>query len=69
MGKATGFIEFKRDKQPYRPVAERLAQLKVRFAFATGYGEQAAFPDEFAAAPKYRKPYTVDVLRAALIGV
>ncbi len=25
MGKVTGFIEFKRDKQPYRPVAERLS--------------------------------------------
>ena len=24
MGKVTGFIEFKRDKQPYRPVVERL---------------------------------------------
>ena len=24
MGKVTGFIEFARDKQPYRPVAERL---------------------------------------------
>jgi len=24
MGKVTGFIEFKRDKQPYRPVAERV---------------------------------------------
>ena len=24
MGKVTGFIEFKRDKQPYRPVAARL---------------------------------------------
>ncbi|HKW94293.1 MAG TPA: NAD(P)-binding protein, partial [Methylomirabilota bacterium] len=24
MGKVTGFIEFKRDKQPYRPVAERM---------------------------------------------
>jgi glutamate synthase (NADPH) small chain len=24
MGKVTGFLEFKRDKQPYRPVAERL---------------------------------------------
>ena len=24
MGKATGFIEFHRLKQPYRPVAERL---------------------------------------------
>ena len=24
MGKATGFIEFKREKQPYRPVEKRL---------------------------------------------
>ncbi len=28
MGKPTGFIEFKRDKQPYRPVAERLGDWK-----------------------------------------
>jgi glutamate synthase (NADPH/NADH) small chain len=28
MGKVTGFIEFKRDKQPYRPVAERLRDWK-----------------------------------------
>lgn len=28
MGKVTGFMEFKRDKQPYRPVAERLKDWK-----------------------------------------
>ncbi len=28
MGKPTGFIEFKRDKQPYRPVGERLRDWK-----------------------------------------
>ncbi len=28
MGKITGFIEFKRDKQPYRPVAERIRDWK-----------------------------------------
>jgi len=28
MGKVTGFIEFKRDKQPYRPVAERIRDWK-----------------------------------------
>lgn len=28
MGKITGFIEFKREKQPYRPVAERLKDWK-----------------------------------------
>jgi len=28
MGKITGFIEFKRDKQPYRPVEERIRDWK-----------------------------------------
>ena len=28
MGKATGFLEIKRDKQPYRPVRERLGDFK-----------------------------------------
>ena len=28
MGKVTGFIEFKRDKQPYRPVSERMSDWK-----------------------------------------
>ena len=28
MGKVTGFIEFKRDKQPYRPVEERVHDWK-----------------------------------------
>jgi light-regulated signal transduction histidine kinase (bacteriophytochrome)/CheY-like chemotaxis protein len=49
-------------------IATRLQELKVRFAFATGYGEQAAFPEEFADAHKLRKPYTIDVLRAAMSG-
>lgn len=47
-------------------VAERLGALKVPFAFATGYGEQIAFPAEFAHVPKIRKPYSTDMLRATL---
>jgi glutamate synthase (NADPH/NADH) small chain len=30
MGKPTGFVEFKRDKQPYRPVAERTRDWKLQ---------------------------------------
>jgi glutamate synthase (NADPH/NADH) small chain len=30
MGKPTGFVEFKRDKQPYRPVAERIRDWKLQ---------------------------------------
>ena len=37
--------------------------LKVPFAFATGYGEQIAFPTEFAAVTKIRKPYSTETLR------
>jgi CheY-like chemotaxis protein len=47
-------------------VAERLAGLKIPFVFATGYGEQFAFPAMFANAPKIGKPYSVDTLRAML---
>ena len=47
-------------------IATRLAELKIRFAFATGYGEQAAFPPEFGETQKLRKPYSIDMLRAAL---
>ena len=47
-------------------IAERLMALKVPFAFATGYGEQIAFPTEFAAVPKIRKPYSTDTLRTTL---
>jgi CheY-like chemotaxis protein len=49
-------------------IATRLAELAIPFAFATGYGEQGAFPEAFAATRKFRKPYTIDVLRAAISG-
>ncbi len=49
-------------------IAERLMELGVAYAFATGYGEQLTFPAEFTDAPKLRKPYTAEILRAALQG-
>jgi light-regulated signal transduction histidine kinase (bacteriophytochrome) len=47
-------------------IAKRLTELGVPFVFATGYGEQVAFPPEFSDAPKLRKPYSIDSLRAAV---
>lgn len=47
-------------------IARRLQTLGVRFAFVTGYGDDVAFAGEFAEAPKIRKPYTAEILRAAL---
>jgi light-regulated signal transduction histidine kinase (bacteriophytochrome)/CheY-like chemotaxis protein len=48
-------------------IAERLMHMGVPFAFATGYGDQLAFPDAFAAIPKLRKPYTSDILKKLLL--
>ena len=47
-------------------IAERLADLKIPFVFATGYGEQFAVPAVFSDAPKIGKPYSADTLRAML---
>ncbi len=47
-------------------VAERLAALGVRFAFATGYGERDAFPLHFAEAAIVSKPYTIETLHRAI---
>ena len=46
------------------PVATRLTELKV--PFATGYGERAPIPAELAEAPVVQKPYTREVVEAAL---
>jgi CheY-like chemotaxis protein len=48
-------------------VAERLAALKIQFAFVTGYGGAGTFPPEFAGRPKLAKPYSRDALLALLM--
>ena len=52
--------------EPSFEIGEVLAKRNIRFAFATGYGEQVAFPAPFADVPRLRKPYAVETLRAAL---
>jgi len=47
-------------------IAKRLAEIGVPFVFATGYGEQVAFPPEFSDVSKLRKPYSIDSLREAV---
>jgi CheY-like chemotaxis protein len=48
------------------PVATKLTELEVPFMFATGYGERAPIPAELAEAPVIQKPYTREVVEAAL---
>ena len=48
-------------------VADRLAALDVPYVFASGYGEDASFPDAHAGAPVVKKPYTAESLGAAII--
>jgi len=48
------------------PVGMKLKELGVPFIFATGYGERAPIPEALAAAPVIQKPYTNDVVEAAI---
>lgn len=48
------------------PVADRLLQLGVPFIFATGYGEQAQFPDVHRGRLVVQKPYTFENIAKAL---
>jgi light-regulated signal transduction histidine kinase (bacteriophytochrome)/CheY-like chemotaxis protein len=48
------------------PVGHKLSELGVPFIFATGYGERAPVPPELSAAPVIQKPYTREVVEAAL---
>lgn len=47
-------------------VAERLAALRIPFAFVTGYGADARLPAAFAGKPRLAKPYSTDALQALL---
>ncbi|WP_245930723.1 HWE histidine kinase domain-containing protein [Methylobacterium radiodurans] len=47
------------------PVARRLAELGVPFAFATGYGESFKVPPDLGDIPVMKKPYGADELRRA----
>ena len=47
------------------PVARRLAELGIPYAFATGYGESFRIPAELEAVPVMKKPYDADALRHA----
>ena len=46
------------------PVAEALQEAGVPFAFGTGFGDSAAFPDRFRTTPVLQKPYSAASLRA-----
>jgi light-regulated signal transduction histidine kinase (bacteriophytochrome) len=49
-------------------IAERLASMGVRIAFATGYGEDIAFPPKMLGVSRVRKPYNSDTLAAVIRG-
>ena len=48
-------------------VAQRLWELKVPFAFATGYGETDTFPAHLADTQIVSKPYTKEALRRVIL--
>ena len=46
------------------PVAEALQDAGVPFAFGTGFGDSAAFPDRFRDTPVLQKPYSAESVAA-----
>ncbi|MEW6257366.1 MAG: HWE histidine kinase domain-containing protein [Pseudomonadota bacterium] len=50
-------------------IADELSDLDVPFLFATGYGEQAKFPDQHRGRVVVQKPYTIENIARALAGV
>ena len=48
------------------PIADKLLDLGVPFMFATGYGEQASFPDRHRGRLVVQKPYTIENLARAM---
>ncbi len=50
-------------------IADELLSLGVPFMFATGYGEQANFPDQHRGRPVLQKPYTIENMARAMAGV
>jgi light-regulated signal transduction histidine kinase (bacteriophytochrome) len=48
------------------PIADALLERQIPFMFATGYGEQAQFPDQHRGRPVVQKPYTIENVARAL---
>jgi light-regulated signal transduction histidine kinase (bacteriophytochrome) len=48
------------------PVGEKLIEMNIPFIFATGYGERAPIPQNLSSVPVIQKPYTKEVVEAAL---
>jgi len=48
------------------PIADELAERSIPFLFASGYGEQARLPDQFADIPVLRKPYAAGMIAEEL---
>ncbi len=50
-------------------IADALLDRDIPFMFATGYGEQAQFPDQHRGRPVVQKPYTIENVARALAGM
>lgn len=51
--------------EPAYPVAQALAEAKIPFGFATGYG--ASLPSPWSESPTVQKPYVIADIRALLL--
>jgi CheY-like chemotaxis protein len=54
------------DGRPVFPAAEVLADRRVPFIFASGYGGELSVPERLRAIPRVAKPYSDDAILSAL---
>lgn len=51
------------------PVARRLSEIGIPFAFATGYGETSKHAERHPQAPILQKPFALDALKEAALAL
>lgn len=63
---AFAFLDVDLGKETCFPIADKLRQLGIRYAFLTGYDRDDTFPPDHRGCPRIGKPYSFDTLVSAM---
>lgn len=63
---AFAFLDVDLGKETSFPIADKLRQLGIRYAFLTGYDTDDEFPASHRGSPRIGKPYDFDTLTRAM---
>ncbi|MBU1211216.1 MAG: response regulator [Alphaproteobacteria bacterium] len=59
-------LDVKLEGETCFPIADKLQEKQIPYAFATGYSDKATFPDRHKLAPCMTKPYNEQALRRVI---